>query len=70
MEKHNDPWSGCCRAAVAAVSVNHCGIQLANESALGGFSQQTKGCNPAHMDVCPGQNDSISLLCFDSSLKT
>lgn len=63
MEEQNYPWLGCCGEAVAAVAVNHCGIQLANESALGGFSQQTVGCDPAHMEVRPGQDDSILLYC-------
>lgn len=66
MEELNYPWSGCCGVAVAAVAVNHSGIQLANESALEGFSQQTVGCDTeAHTEVCPGQDDSILLLCFD-----
>lgn len=69
MEELNYPWSGCCGGALAAVAVNHRGIQHANESALEGFSQQTVGCDPAHMEVCPGQDDSILLLCFDVSQK-
>ncbi len=59
MGEQNDPWSGCCGGAIAAVAVNHSGIQFANESALEGFSQQTAGCDPAHMEVCPGQDYSI-----------
>lgn len=49
MVEQNDPWSGCCAVAVAAVPVNHSGFQLANESALEGFSQQTAGSDTAHM---------------------
>lgn len=56
MEKQNYPWSGCCGVAVAAVTVNHSGIRLTNESARGGFSQQTAGCDPAHMEVCPSRD--------------
>lgn len=56
MKEQNDPWLGCCGVAVAAVVVNHSGSQLANESALGEFSQKTVGCDPAHMEVCPGQD--------------
>lgn len=69
MEKQNDLWSGCCGAAVAAVAVNHCGIPRANESALGGFSQQTVGCDPAHMEVCPGQDDYLLVPFFGCPLK-
>lgn len=67
MEKHNYPWSGCCGVVVAAVAVNHNDIQLTNESALEGFGQQTVGCDLARMEVCPGQDDSVLLLCFDVS---
>lgn len=55
---------GCCGVAVAAVAVNHSGIQLANESALEGFSQQAVGCDPAHMEVSPGQDYSILTALF------
>lgn len=50
---------GCCGVAVSAVVVNHSGIQLANESGLEGFSQQTVGCDPTHMEVCPSQDDCV-----------
>lgn len=50
MEKQNDPVGFC---GVAAVAVNHGGIQLANESALAGVNQQTVGCDPAYVEVCP-----------------
>lgn len=69
VEKQNYPRSGCCGVAIAAVAVNHSSIQLANESARGGFSQQTIGCDPAHMEVSPGQDDSMLLLCFDENHK-
>lgn len=64
MEKQNYP-VGCC--GVAAVAVNHSGIQLANESALEGFNQQTVGRDPAHMEVRPCQDDFILLLCFNKN---
>lgn len=67
MGEQNDALSDCCCCGVAqaAVAVNHCGIQLANESAQKGFSLQTTGQDPAHMEVCPGQEDSIKLACFE-----
>lgn len=54
----------CGVAIAAAVAVNHGAVQPANERAQEGFSQQTVGSDPTHMEACPGQDDSISRPCF------
>lgn len=59
MEEQNYP-VGC--RGVAAVAINHCGFESARECVLEGFSQQPVGCDPAHMEVCPCQDDFLLLF--------